>query len=113
MVKSKLPNAMLGKIWKLADVDTDGKLDMDEFALAMHLIDIKLDGHELPAQLPSHLVPPSKMNGNWAPLGGGGVDRTIDNKGGTEGEVEGMSGDWRDVDDVGRYWRAVPEVERE
>lgn len=33
MVKSKLPNAMLGKIWKLADVDMDGKLDMDEFAL--------------------------------------------------------------------------------
>lgn len=66
MVKSKLPNAMLGKIWKLADVDMDGKLDMDEFALAMHLIDIKLDGHELPALLPSHLVPPSKMqNGNW------------------------------------------------
>ena len=65
MVKSKLPNAMLGKIWKLADVDMDGKLDADEFALAMHLIDIKLDGHELPAVLPSHLVPPSKMsNGN-------------------------------------------------
>lgn len=65
MVKSKLPNAMLGKIWKLADVDMDGKLDRDEFALAMHLIDIKLDGHELPAQLPGHLVPPSKLeNGN-------------------------------------------------
>lgn len=65
MVKSKLPNAMLGKVWKLADVDMDGKLDMDEFALAMHLINVKLDGHELPTVLPQHLVPPSKlMNGN-------------------------------------------------
>jgi hypothetical protein len=60
MIKSKLPNAVLGKVWKLADVDKDGMMDADEFALAMHLINIKLDGHELPTELPSHLVPPSK-----------------------------------------------------
>ena len=44
MIKSKLPNNVLGKIWKLSDVDKDGMLDADEFALAMHLINIKLDG---------------------------------------------------------------------
>ncbi|XP_039616677.1 EH domain-containing protein 1 [Polypterus senegalus] len=60
MVKSKLPNVVLGKIWKLADVDKDGFLDDEEFALANHLIKVKLEGHELPADLPSHLVPPSK-----------------------------------------------------
>lgn len=60
MVKSKLPNSVLGKVWKLADVDKDGMLDSDEFALAMHLINIKLDGHDIPAELPPHLVPPSK-----------------------------------------------------
>uniref|UniRef100_A0A8C5WLC1 EH domain-containing protein 1 n=1 Tax=Leptobrachium leishanense TaxID=445787 RepID=A0A8C5WLC1_9ANUR len=60
MVKSKLPNTVLGKIWKLADVDHDGLLDDEEFALANHLIKVKLEGHELPAELPSHLVPPSK-----------------------------------------------------
>lgn len=60
MVKSKLPNTVLGKIWKLADVDKDGLLDDEEFALANHLIKIKLEGHELPPDLPSHLVPPSK-----------------------------------------------------
>lgn len=60
MIKSKLPNNVLGKIWKLADVDKDGMLDSDEFALAMHLINVKLDGHDLPTELPSHLVPPSK-----------------------------------------------------
>lgn len=60
MVKSKLPNSVLGKIWKMADVDRDGMLDDDEFALAMHLISVKLGGHDLPAELPLHLIPPSK-----------------------------------------------------
>ncbi|XP_059485838.1 EH domain-containing protein 3 isoform X2 [Neocloeon triangulifer] len=60
MIKSKLPNTVLGKIWKLADVDKDGMMDPDEFALAMHLINVKLDGHDLPTELPAHLVPPSK-----------------------------------------------------
>jgi len=60
MVKSKLPNSVLGKIWRLADVDDDGLLDADEFALAMYLIDLRLDGHDLPMTLPHHLVPPTK-----------------------------------------------------
>lgn len=60
MVKSKLPNSVLGKVWKLSDIDKDGMLDADEFALAMHLINIKLDDHDLPSDLPDHLVPPSK-----------------------------------------------------
>ncbi|KAM6915286.1 EH domain-containing protein 3 isoform 2-T2 [Xenentodon cancila] len=60
MVKSKLPNTVLGKIWKLADIDKDGMLDDEEFALANHLIKVKLEGHELPSELPGHLVPPSK-----------------------------------------------------
>lgn len=62
MVKSKLPNTVLGKIWKLADVDKDGYLDDEEFALANHLIKVKLEGHELPGKLPEHLVPPSKRH---------------------------------------------------
>lgn len=44
----------------MADVDRDGMLDEDEFALAMHLISIKVDGHDMPQTLPAHLVPPSK-----------------------------------------------------
>ncbi|KAK5967066.1 hypothetical protein GCK32_002135 [Trichostrongylus colubriformis] len=62
MVKSKLPNSVLGKIWKLADVDRDGQLDADEFALANYLINLKLEGHELPVELPKHLIPPSKRD---------------------------------------------------
>ncbi len=60
MIKSRLTNPVLAKIWRLADVDKDGLLDADEFALAMHLIHIKLDGFDLPEDLPEHLVPPSK-----------------------------------------------------
>lgn len=60
MVKSKLPSSVLGKIWKLADIDRDGALDKDEFALAMHLINVKLDGNDLPNELPDHLLPPTK-----------------------------------------------------
>lgn len=59
LIKSKLPNSVLSKIWKLSDVDCDGFLDIEEFALAMHLINIKIDGNELPNVLPDHLVPPS------------------------------------------------------
>ncbi|XP_052837017.1 EH domain-containing protein 1 [Drosophila gunungcola] len=60
LIKSKLPNSVLSKIWKLSDVDGDGFLDADEFALALHLINVKLEGCELPTMLPEHLVPPSK-----------------------------------------------------
>lgn len=62
MVKSKLPNSVLGKIWKLSDIDHDGFLDMDEFALAMHLIKVKVEGNDLPVELPPHLIPPSKRD---------------------------------------------------
>lgn len=62
MLKSKLPNSILGKVWMLADVDDDGQLDTDEFALANYLINLRLEGHTLPDILPKHLVPPSKKH---------------------------------------------------
>lgn len=62
LLKSKLPNSVLSKIWKLSDVDCDGFLDVEEFALAMHLINVKIDGNELPPVLPDHLIPPSHRN---------------------------------------------------
>jgi len=60
MVSSRLPNSVLGRIWKLSDVDHDGMLDDEEFALAGHLIEVKLEGHGLPPELPTRLIPPSK-----------------------------------------------------
>ncbi|KAG7267557.1 hypothetical protein CRUP_006463 [Coryphaenoides rupestris] len=60
MVNTHLPSSVLAQVWRLADVDCDGMLDNEEFALAVHLIEGKLEGHWLPRELPPHLVPPSK-----------------------------------------------------
>ncbi|KAI7804573.1 EH domain-containing protein 4 [Triplophysa rosa] len=68
MMNSRLPNTVLGKIWKLADCDKDGMLDDEEFSLAQHLIKIKLEGFELPTVLPSHLVPPSHRKNTTADI---------------------------------------------
>lgn len=63
MTGTLLPNSVLAHIWRLSDVDGDGMLDNEEFALAVHLLEGKLEGYFLPPQLPSHLVPPSKRIG--------------------------------------------------
>lgn len=60
MTSTRLPNSVLSRIWKLSDVDGDGMLDEEEFALASHLIEVKLEGFRLPPKLPADLVPPSK-----------------------------------------------------
>jgi hypothetical protein len=60
LVKSKLPNSVLAKIWRIADCDKDGMLDIDEWALINYLIKLKVEGFEVPNTLPEHLVPPSK-----------------------------------------------------
>lgn len=60
MLSTLLPSSVLAQVWRLSDVDGDGMLDNEEFALAVHLIEGKLEGHWLPRELPSHLVPPSK-----------------------------------------------------
>lgn len=62
MGQSGLPKTDLEKIWTLADPSNRGRLDMDEFAVAMHLIYRKLNGYVVPNQLPPELVPPSTRN---------------------------------------------------
>ncbi|EIN07872.1 hypothetical protein PUNSTDRAFT_103983 [Punctularia strigosozonata HHB-11173 SS5] len=49
----------LAKIWTLADVDNRGKLNIAEFHVAMGLIYRKLNGNDIPDELPPELVPPS------------------------------------------------------
>ena len=51
---------MLAHIWNLADIQNRGKLNSDEFAVAMHLIYKKLNGYDLPQKLPENLIPPSQ-----------------------------------------------------
>ncbi|KAL1413265.1 hypothetical protein Q8F55_001020 [Vanrija albida] len=59
MLQSQLDEGVLASIWDLSDIREEGKLDRDEFAVAMHLINSKLAGNELPTALPLSLVPPS------------------------------------------------------
>ena len=60
MMGSELPVNDLGHIWSLADLTKDGYLDVDEFALAMHLIKVRKSGLELPKTLPETLEPPKR-----------------------------------------------------
>lgn len=57
--QSGLEKPDLEKVWTLSDNGNKGRLDLDEFAVAMHLIYRKLNGYPLPNALPPELVPPS------------------------------------------------------
>ncbi|XP_025790755.1 epidermal growth factor receptor substrate 15 isoform X2 [Puma concolor] len=55
---AELPWAV--KVWELSDIDHDGMLDRDEFAVAMFLVYCALEKEPVPMSLPPALVPPSK-----------------------------------------------------
>src|SRR5438045_2512171 len=56
-------NILITKIYfitrNLSDPNNNGKLNQDEFAVAMHLIYRKLNGYDVPTTLPPELIPPS------------------------------------------------------
>uniref|UniRef100_A0A674E3H5 Epidermal growth factor receptor pathway substrate 15 n=1 Tax=Salmo trutta TaxID=8032 RepID=A0A674E3H5_SALTR len=60
LLNSKLPVDVLGRVWELSDLDRDGMLDRDEFAVVMYLVYRALEGEPVPMSLPATLVPPSK-----------------------------------------------------
>ncbi|XP_042526548.1 epidermal growth factor receptor substrate 15-like 1 isoform X5 [Dipodomys spectabilis] len=60
LMNSKLPLDVLGRVWDLSDIDKDGHLDRDEFAVAMHLVYRALEKEPVPSALPPTLIPPSK-----------------------------------------------------
>lgn len=64
MGQSGLAQKDLEAIWTLADPNNRGRLDTDEFAVAMHLIYRKLNGYPVPSRLPPELIPPSTRNFN-------------------------------------------------
>jgi epidermal growth factor receptor substrate 15 len=84
MLDSKLPEDDLALIWlvlfsstfcfpslpshrDLADLNNDGRLTKDGFAVAMHLIQNKLKGVPIPSSLPPTLVPPSLRQSPFSP----------------------------------------------
>lgn len=58
-LQSGLPQTVLAHIWSLCDTCQSGKLNKEQFALAMWLIKQKLRGIEPPATLSPDMVPPS------------------------------------------------------
>ncbi|KAI0362741.1 hypothetical protein OH77DRAFT_1515924 [Trametes cingulata] len=69
MLQSKLPEDVLAQIWDLADLNNDGRLTRDGFAVAMHLIQGKLAGKDIPSALPLSLIPPA-LRGSGSALAG-------------------------------------------
>ncbi|KAJ7702399.1 hypothetical protein B0H17DRAFT_1044211 [Mycena rosella] len=59
MLESKLSGEDLAQIWDLADMNNDGRLTRDGFAIAWYLIQKKRNGVPIPASLPHSLIPPS------------------------------------------------------
>jgi EH domain-containing protein 1 len=59
-LKSRLDQAKLRVIWDLADIDKDGALDANEFAVASYLIEQAQAGKDLPSTLPDDVIPPNK-----------------------------------------------------
>lgn len=68
---SRLPEDALAQIWDLADINSEGQLNREEFAVAMYLIRqqrSKKDGREvLPQTLSPSLIPPSMRRQPIAP----------------------------------------------
>ncbi|KAF2166617.1 hypothetical protein M409DRAFT_66615 [Zasmidium cellare ATCC 36951] len=60
--QSGLDKPELERIWTLSDPHNKGRLNLDEFAVAMHLIYRRLNGYPVPNQLPPELIPPSTRN---------------------------------------------------
>jgi len=60
LAETKAPKIHLKKIWTLANIGKKGKLDEDEFLIAMWLAKRAAEGTPPPEVLPEHLIPPSK-----------------------------------------------------
>lgn len=59
--QSNLPEEALAQIWDLSDINSQGHLNRDQFAVAMYLIRQQRTGRStaLPSTLPANLIPPS------------------------------------------------------
>lgn len=69
--QSGLPEDALAQIWDLADINSEGRLNRDMFAVAMYLIRQQRSRRDipLPTTLPPNLIPPSLRNQPRPPAG--------------------------------------------
>jgi len=62
LLETGAPGGHLKKIWALCDIERSGKLDREEFVLAMWLGEQAKNGTAPPDTLPDSLIPPSKRS---------------------------------------------------
>lgn len=68
-VQSGLPQPILAHVWNICDQKQVGKLNKDQFILAMHFISQKVKGVEVPSQLPPKVT---SLKGRDSGLGDSG-----------------------------------------
>ncbi|KAJ6510160.1 hypothetical protein C8R47DRAFT_784541 [Mycena vitilis] len=61
LLESKLPPEELARIWALSDLNGDGKLTREGFAVALYLIDERRRGNPLPTSRPSFSAAPGEQ----------------------------------------------------
>ncbi|TFJ82953.1 hypothetical protein NSK_005726 [Nannochloropsis salina CCMP1776] len=60
LVETGVDKKVLRELWPLADMDRDGLLDLEEFTVAMQLVEDVKEGKEVPEFLPDAYVPRGK-----------------------------------------------------
>ena len=77
-LQTGLPQNILAHIWNLCDMRQEGKLNPEQFALAMYLVQQKQAGKDPPAALTPDMVPPS-MRPKQAAVAGAGGNKSVYN----------------------------------
>lgn len=65
-LKSGVPQNILAHIWNLCDIRQSGKLNSEQFALAMWFVERCLKGQEPPVTLAPEMIPPTFRNNKGA-----------------------------------------------
>jgi len=60
LMDTGIQKQFLRQIWTLCDMEKDGTLDNEEFALAMYLVELVKKGKTIPDTLTTEMIPPSK-----------------------------------------------------
>ncbi|XP_062259669.1 epidermal growth factor receptor substrate 15-like 1 isoform X2 [Platichthys flesus] len=99
-MQSSLSQTMLAQIWGLADTKRTGKLNHEQFSLAMYLIQQKVTkGVDPPSSLTPDMIPPSERTGTAA---------TVPDSNSSTGSAE-LTG-IRELDDLGQE---ITQLQRE